>query len=89
MYTEGLFACFVLFTVDLFFCRSETLQSDRRLLEIPGEKLNVNWNENIGAGTSGKVFKGTWLGTEVAVKQIRRAASVKESVLCEAKSIAA
>ena len=85
MYTEGLFACSVSFTVELFFCRSQSLQSDRRLLEIPAEKLNVNWNENIGAGTFGKVFKGTWLGTEVAVKQIRRAASVKESVLREAQ----
>ena len=31
-------------------------------------------------GSFGKVFKGTWLCTDVAVKQIRRGASVSESI---------
>ena len=44
----------------------------------------VNWSDAIGAGSFGRVFRGTWLGTDVAVKQIRRGASVKESVLREA-----
>ena len=31
-------------------------------------------------GSFGKVFKGTWLCTDVAVKQIRRGASISESI---------
>ena len=54
------------------------------MLEIPLEKLMVNWSDAIGAGSFGRVFRGTWMGTDVAVKQIRRGASAKESVLREA-----
>lgn len=54
------------------------------MLDIPIEKLKVNWSDAIGAGSFGRVFQGTWLGTDIAVKQIRRGASVKESVLREA-----
>lgn len=54
------------------------------MLEIPTEKLKVNWSDAIGAGSFGRVFRGTWLGTDIAVKQIRRGASVKESILREA-----
>ncbi|KAK3731078.1 hypothetical protein QZH41_007972 [Actinostola sp. cb2023] len=40
------------------------------VVEIPLEKLNnVNWKDPIGMGSFGKVFRGTWLGTDVAVKQ--------------------
>lgn len=35
-------------------------------------------------GTFGKVFRGSWLCTDVAVKQIRRGASVSESIQREA-----
>ena len=55
------------------------------VVEIPLEKLNnVNWKDPIGMGSFGKVFRGTWLGTDVAVKQVRRGAAVKQSVEREA-----
>ena len=58
------------------------------MLEIPLENLMVKWSDAIGAGSFGRVFRGTWMGTDVAVKQIRRGASAKESVPREAQSTA-
>ena len=41
------------------------------MLENLLEKLMVNWSDAIGAGSFGRAFLGTWLGTDAAVKQIR------------------
>ena len=54
-------------------------------MEIPLEKIDVNWKVPVGVGTFGKVYHGTWLCTDVAIKQIRRGATVKESIQREAK----
>lgn len=54
------------------------------MFEIPFEKLKVDWKKPVGMGTFGKVFRGTWLCTDIAVKQIRRGASVKTSLQKEA-----
>lgn len=54
-------------------------------MEIPLEKIDVNWKVPVGVGTFGKVYHGTWLCTDVAIKQIRRGATVKESIEREAK----
>ncbi|CAB4036415.1 kinase suppressor of Ras 2-like, partial [Paramuricea clavata] len=55
-------------------------QQPSNLGEIPLEKLDVNWKDPVGMGSFGKVFRGNWLCTDVAVKQIRRGASVSESI---------
>ena len=51
-------------------------QQPSNLVEIPFAKLDINWKDPVGMESFGKVFKGTWLCTDVAVKQIRRGASV-------------
>ena len=60
-------------------------QQLQHIVEIPLEKIDVNWKVPVGVGTFGKVYHGTWLCTDVAIKQIRRGATVKESIEREAK----
>lgn len=55
-------------------------QQPQHIVEIPLEKIDVNWKKPVGVGTFGKVYHGTWLCTDVAIKQIRRGATVKESI---------
>lgn len=52
--------------------------------EIEFDSLNVNFKDVLGQGAYGTVYKGKWVGTEVAVKVIKRAISYKNEVLKEA-----
>lgn len=53
--------------------------------EIQFESLNVDFKDVLGQGAYGTVYKGKWVGTEVAVKLIKRAMTYKKEVLQEAE----
>ncbi|KAK3731615.1 hypothetical protein QZH41_015868, partial [Actinostola sp. cb2023] len=66
--------------------QSDTLTETASSLvhEIDFESLNVNFKDILGTGAYGTVYRGKWVGTEVAVKVIKRAISYKNVVLKEA-----
>lgn len=55
------------------------------LYEIPFEKLNVNMKDVLGRGAYGTVYRGKWVGTDVAVKVIKRSQSFKTEMMREAE----
>lgn len=60
------------------------METERLVHEIEFESLNVDFKDVIGKGAYGTVYKGKWVGTEVAVKVIKRAIPYKNEVLKEA-----
>ena len=73
----------------VFIRKNSSIQSVEQqlqhIVEIPLEKIDVNWKVPVGVGTFGKVYHGTWLCTDVAIKQIRHGATVEETIEREAK----
>ena len=53
--------------------------------EIQFENLNVDFKNAIGHRAYDTVYRGSWVGTEVAVKIIKQASTYKDEVLREAR----